>query len=95
MPWGVEVTPAFKAAVGQVTLWQPRDREAEGQRLATGQAGAEVGLVPNAVGPSKPGPTYRLLAIREPLAPPDWPGLEAPSPRWSSAPRAALRGSLY
>jgi hypothetical protein len=70
---GVDVTEAFRTAVAEVGEggWKPL-----GHR---GQQWAEVGFVPNWVGHKKPqeaGPRYRFLAIREPLAQPELPGLE-------------------
>jgi hypothetical protein len=41
---GVDVTPAFKAAVAEVSEWQPLSREVEGRREPTGQEWAEVCL---------------------------------------------------
>jgi len=70
---GVDVTEAFRQAVAQVPQeqWNLLDHR--------GQQWAEVCFVPNWVGhkkPKEPGPTYRFLAIREPLAQPQLPGLE-------------------
>jgi len=70
---GVDVTQAFRQAVAQVPedQWQPL-----GEKY---QQWAEVGFVPDWVGRKKPqqgGPTYRFLALREPLAQPELPGLE-------------------
>jgi quinol monooxygenase YgiN len=70
---GADVTQAFRAAVAEVKEeeWKPLD---EG-----GQQWADVCFVPDWVGRKKPqdsGPTYRFLAIREPLAQPELPGLE-------------------
>ena len=70
---GVDVTEAFRTAVAEVPEgdWKPL-----GER---GQQWAEVCFVPNWVGHKKPqeaGPRYRFLAIREPLAQPELPGLE-------------------
>ena len=76
---GVDVTAAFKAAVAEVPAadWQPLERVVDGHRLPTGQEWAEVCFVPNWVGQHKDGPTYRFLAVREPLAQRSLPGLEA------------------
>lgn len=70
---GADVTEAFRKAVAEVEeqQWQPLDQR--------GQQWAEVCFVPNWVGHKKPkaqGPTYRFLAIREPLGQPELPGLE-------------------
>jgi len=70
---GADVTPAFRAAVGEVKEqeWKPLDER--------GQQWAEVCFVPEWVGGKKPreeGPKYRFLAIREPLAQPELPGVE-------------------
>jgi len=76
---GVDVTPAFKAAVAEVpeAEWQPLKREVDGdgRRLAAEQEWAEVCFVPNWVGHHKDGPTYRFLAVRESLAQRPLPGL--------------------
>ena len=45
-------------------------------RIDTGQEWAEVCFVPNEIGNKKDGPEYRFLAIREPFAQPELPGLE-------------------
>jgi len=70
---GVDVTAAFRQAVAQVPeeQWQPLGEKS--------QQWAEVCFVPDWVGHKKPqanGPTYRFLALREPLAQPQLPGLE-------------------
>lgn len=70
---GADVTDAFRKAVAEVNeeAWKPLDER--------GQQWAEVGFVPTWVGNKKPrdrGPKYRFLAIREPLAQPQLPGLE-------------------
>jgi hypothetical protein len=66
---GVDVTSAFKAAVAQVQEgeWQRLRRKVDGQFVETVQEWAEVCFVPNRIGHSLRGPTYRFLAIREPL----------------------------
>jgi len=71
---GADVTQAFRTAVAAVKEedWKPLDKG--------GQQWAEVCFVPNWVGQKKPnaeGPTYRFLAIREPLSQPQLPGLES------------------
>lgn len=70
---GVDVTPAVRQAVAQV-------KEEGWRSLGSGaQQWAEVCFVPNWVGHKKPteeGAKYRFLAIREPLAQPELPGLE-------------------
>ncbi len=70
---GADVTQAFRAAVAEVKEeeWKALDER--------GQQWAEVCFVPEWVGCKKPreqGPTYRFLAIREPLTQPELPGLE-------------------
>jgi hypothetical protein len=62
---GVDVTPEFKKAVGEVAPeeWRPL----KGKPRKPQQEWAEVCFVPNWVGRSKHGPQYRYLAIREPL----------------------------
>ena len=75
---GADVTPEFKKAVAEVEQadWRPLHREIDGQSVETGQEYAEVCFVPQ--GPSRPthGPGDRYIAIREPLAQPDLPGLD-------------------
>jgi hypothetical protein len=73
---GVDVTAAFKAAVAEVSEWQPLTREVEGRREPTGQEWAEVCLVPSWAATKKDGPSYRFLAIREPLEQTELPGVE-------------------
>jgi hypothetical protein len=73
---GVDVTPAFKAAVAVVSEWQPLSREIEGRREPSGQEWAEVCFVPSWAATKKSGPQYRFLAIREPLAQVELPGME-------------------
>jgi hypothetical protein len=73
---GVDVTPAFKAAVAEVSEWQPLSREVAGRREPTGQEWAEVCCVPSWAATKKDGPHYRFLAIREPLEQTDLPGME-------------------
>lgn len=73
---GADVTQAFKDAVSEVCKqdWHPL-LGADGRD--TGQQWAEVCFVPNWVARRKYGPTYRFLAIREPLEQPSLPGIEA------------------
>jgi len=75
---GVDVTEEFKKAVREVLEadWQTLYRRENGERVDTGQQYAEVCFVPNWVGHKKHGPTYRYLAIREPLEEPALPGME-------------------
>jgi hypothetical protein len=62
--------------VAEVSEWQPLSREVEGGREPTGQEWAEVCFVPSWAAIKKDGPSYRFLAIREPLAQAELPGLE-------------------
>jgi Transposase DDE domain group 1 len=73
-----DVTPEFKRAVAEVEEgeWKPLYREQNGEQVQTGQQWAEVCFVPNWIGHSKRGPEYRYLAIREPLAQLELPGME-------------------
>ena len=66
---GVVVGSEFKKAVSEVAAsdWRPLYRIVDGRRQSTGQEYAEVCFVPSWVGRTKHGPTYRYLAIREPL----------------------------
>jgi hypothetical protein len=75
---GVDVSEAFRRAVSEVpaTGWHPLRREVGGVSQETGQEYAEVCFVPNWVGHKKDGPTYRFLAIREPLEQPAIPGMQ-------------------
>ncbi len=73
---GVDVTPAFQAAVAEVKQWQPLCREVDGRREATGKARAEVCFVPSWAATQKDGPNSRFLAIREPLEQAELPGVE-------------------
>ena len=50
----------------------------EWKRLDAQREWAEVGFVPNEIGHSKHGPTYRYLAVRDVLAQPVLPGMELP-----------------
>jgi hypothetical protein len=70
---GVDVTEAFKNAVAEVEHWHPLPHS-DGRE--SNQEWAEVCFVPNWVARSKKGPTYRFLAIREPLAEPTSPEVE-------------------
>jgi hypothetical protein len=64
---GVDVTAAFKTAVAEVSEWHSLYREVDGRRQATGQEWAEVCFVPAWAATKKDGPSYRFLAMREPL----------------------------
>jgi hypothetical protein len=66
---GVDVTEAFRQAVREVAAadWRPLLRKVKGEYQETGQEFAEVCFVPNWAASSKNGPTYRFLAVREPL----------------------------
>ena len=69
---GVDVTEAFKHAAAEAE-WHPLPH-ADGNESK--QEWAEVCFVPNWVAQRKAGPTYRFLAIREPLEQPSLPGVE-------------------
>jgi hypothetical protein len=74
-----DVTDSFKQAVAEVpdADWQPLHRTYDdGMTLQLDQEWAEVCYVPNWAGHSKKGPTYRFLAIREPLRQLEIPGTE-------------------
>jgi hypothetical protein len=75
---GTDVTEAFRLAVREVADadWRPLYRDVNGERVDTGQEWAEVCFVPNWVGHKKDGPSYRYLAIREPLEQQALPGME-------------------
>jgi len=75
---GADVTAELKEAVACVPErdWKPLYRKVEGEQADTGQQWAEVCFVPNGSARKKNGPAYRFLAIREPLAQRDLPGIE-------------------
>lgn len=75
---GADVTAAFRQAVREVaeTGWHRLFRVVDGQMVDTAQEYAEVCFVPNWVGQKKHGPTYRYLAIREPLEQPALPSMD-------------------
>lgn len=64
-----DVNAEFKKAVAQLDEadWQPLYRIDGDQRIKTEQDWAEVCYVPNWAGYSKKSPTYRFVAIREPM----------------------------
>ena len=66
---GADVTESFRLAVREVAEadWHRLFRVVEGKLEDTGQEYAEVCFVPNWVGHKKHGPTYRYLAVREPI----------------------------
>jgi hypothetical protein len=70
---GVDVTESFKNAVAEVEHWHPL---AHSDGRESKQEWAEVCFVPNWVARRKNGPTYRFLAIREPLEQACVPGVE-------------------
>ncbi len=74
----VPVHPDFKTAVSEVpeSDWIPLTRLVNGKERKTGQEYAEVCFVPNWMAKKKDDPTYRFLAIREPLEQPEFPGLD-------------------
>lgn len=65
-----DVTEAFRKAVRQVAEadWKPLRRRFGDRWMDTGQEWAEVCFVPIEAARKKTGPSYRFLAIREPLA---------------------------
>lgn len=76
---GADVTPAFRTAVYDVAQegWQPLLRRRGDRLVDTGQEWAEVCFVPKESARKKDGPTYRFLAIREPLAQLELEGMES------------------
>jgi len=76
-----DVTDAFKKAVAELAEedWQPLCRTIAGETQQTGQQWAEVCFVPNEAARKKDGPAYRFLAIREPLAQQELPGMAEPA----------------
>jgi len=83
-----DVTAEFRQAVGEVPeeawhrLYRQEGQEGQEEKrlVATDQEWAEVCFVPNAIGHSLNGPSYRYLAIREPLRQRALPGLEEEPP---------------
>jgi len=77
---GVDVTQEFKRAVAGIKdeEWQPLDRLVDGYHVKTNQEWAEVCFVPNWVACGKKAVEYRFLAIREPLAQQELPGMDSP-----------------
>ena len=75
---GVDMTPAFKDAVSEVSeeQWHVLYRKSGHYRVDTGQQWAEVNFVPEWVSRSKKNPEYRFIAIREPLKEQPLVGLE-------------------
>ncbi len=75
---GCDVSREFKQEVYQVaeSEWHPICREVDGKLKETGQEWAEIPYVPNAIGHSKKGPSYRYLGIREVLEQRELPGME-------------------
>jgi len=78
---GVDVTPEFRRAVGEVgeADWQPLYQTVNGEQRSTGREWAEVCFVPAWAGHSKKGPAYRFLATRE-VIDNCLPGMEETSP---------------
>jgi hypothetical protein len=76
---GCSVTKEFRQAVAEVAegQWHTLNRMIDGIQVDTGQQWSEVCFVPNGQGYKKDGPTYRFLAIREPLRQLEIPGMEA------------------
>lgn len=73
-----DVTPAFRQAVYEVAEedWKPLPRLVQGRLVDSDQQWAEVCFVPQGAGYKKTGPTYRFLAIREPLRQLELDGME-------------------
>lgn len=74
----VDVGVEFRQAVGEVAEaeWHRLYRQVGNQLVETAQEWAEVCFVPNAIGHSLNGASYRYLAIREPLGQRELPGME-------------------
>ncbi len=74
-----DVTPAFRLAVHEVPEedWEPLPRRVQGRWVDSDQQWAEVCFVPNEAARKKEGPSYRFLAIREPLRQLDLAGMES------------------
>ncbi len=74
-----DVTSAFRQAVYEVpeANWHPLPRYVQGRLVASDQQWAEVCFVPQGAARKKTGPSYRFLAIREPLAQLELTGMES------------------
>jgi hypothetical protein len=72
------VTEEFKRAVFKVETseWKPLRKRVNGEVVETDQQWAEVCFVPNRIGHSKKGPSYRYMAIREVIRQLELPGIE-------------------
>jgi hypothetical protein len=75
-----DVTAAFLQAVREVREedWKPLQRRVQGRLVDSDQQWAEVCFVPNEVARKKDGPSYRYVAIREPLRQLELDGMETP-----------------
>lgn len=78
---GADVTEEFKKAVAELpaSAWKRLQRRDGKGPDPSGHEWAEVVFVPKWAGYSKKGPSYRYLAIREPLRQLDLPGVEEQS----------------
>lgn len=78
---GCDVSLEFKKEVYKVpeSQWHPIYREVNGELEETGQEWAEIPFVPNAIGHSKKGPSYRYLGIREVIKNKELPGTQCQS----------------
>ena len=74
-----DVSPAFRQAVHEVKEedWHPLQRYVQGRLVHSDQQWAEVCFVPEGAGSRKTGPSYRFLAIREPLRQLELAGMES------------------
>ncbi len=74
-----DVTAAFRQAVYEVPEqdWHPLQRYVQGRLADSDQQWAEVCFVPQGAGHKKSGPSYRFLAIREPLRQLELEGMES------------------
>ena len=84
---GADISPELRKAIEEV-------EECQWQRLPSshsGQQWAEVCFVPNWAGHSRRGPSYRYVAVREPLRQPSLPGMEPELP----FPVAAMQNIRY
>ncbi len=74
-----DVTPAFRQAVREVAEqgWMPLQRRVGGRLVDSDQQWAEVCFVPNEAARKKMGPSYRFVAIREPLRQLELAGMES------------------
>jgi len=75
---GAMMSQPFKHEIGQIEQadWHRLYRKIDSELVDTGQEYAEICYVPCELTKSKDGPSYRYVAIREPLSQPDLPEMD-------------------